>query len=198
MGQVSPLIISEGTKGDVRKASTDGHGDPVPISRKAIGCDTGGVLGGVVDTPAEGLHLARGENSLAIGHMSTLVDDENDMPSISADNTSGLDKGEISDRVIIDAIEVDGGMMLGDDTHVTANDAAIGTVVYEGAPLAGQVSGMDGETIVVYKGVCPMLAIVSGRQHHIPWLAGCPAGMSLCSIAREAWARGPRDKGYSP
>ncbi len=119
-------------------------------------------------------------------------------PRSVQDNTSRLDKGKISDRVIINAIEVDGGMVLGDDTHVTADDAAIDTAVCEGTPLAGQVSGMDGEPIVVYKGVCPTLAIVSGRQHHIPWLAGCPAGMSLCSIAREGWARGPRDKGYLP
>ena len=55
--------------------------------------DTGGPGRLVIDSPAKAFHLARRENSLATGHVSTLVDNEYDRTQACVDISTGGDKG---------------------------------------------------------------------------------------------------------
>ena len=94
--------------------------------------DFGGFL---IDSPAKVLELTWGQNGLAIMHVSTLVNDENDGTTVGVNNSASLHNAEVANCMLINAIKVSEATLGGDNTHVAANDGPIGSLINQSIKL---------------------------------------------------------------
>ena len=108
-------------------------------------------------------HLARRENGFAIGHVCSLIYDEDDGALLGLGNAASADQGQVSNGVVINAVEMGEGEVVMHLPHVGSNDAAVGTTVNQSA-----VPGL-GVTIVVANPV-RWLAMQSQGVHEA-WFA---------------------------
>ena len=173
-------MIGVGSDLEIWQTGADTHGHFVSLK----GLDTwgkSGDLGGFfVDRPSEMFHLSRGKDGLSVRHVGTVTDDEDDGSHVSVNVGSGLNQGQISDSVVINAVEVGEGAMTFDDPHVGANNAAVGSTVDKSIPFLSQVAGVVAHR-VRGRGV---LVIVRGRRNLRRWsrLTVRPAIMCLVRV----------------
>ena len=138
----------------------------------AVGEDTGGFGGLVIDGPAKAFHLSRGKDSFASRHVGTVVHNEDGRAQTGVDIGTCCDNRQIIDGVVINASEVDKMIDEGvDDAHVISNDAPIGSSIHEGFPLPSHGTG------IVADGVEE--GAIDGGRWRLVRLACHPAEMPL-------------------
>jgi hypothetical protein len=94
------------------------------------------------DFASESFELASREDSTGItGHISDLVDDENNITLWCSNNTTSGHQSEVANRMIVNAAKIDGTVSSGDETHVTSSNATVGTTVNEGGPIDTRGTG---------------------------------------------------------
>jgi hypothetical protein len=89
-----------------------------------------------MDGAPERFQLSSRQDSLGVrGHIRCLVKDDDDLPEISSHDGTSSNDGKISDRMVVDATQIN-GMHLGlNDFHVASSNTAIGTAIDQGGPI---------------------------------------------------------------
>ena len=93
MRQFCELGVSVRTHAKVRQSMGDGNGHDVAINGGHSGWSLGELRGFVIHSPTKVFHLARRQDGLAVRHVGTLVDNQDDGAKLSADVCTSSDKG---------------------------------------------------------------------------------------------------------
>ena len=116
----------------------DGQRDTMTLKRLNVWGDVGDTRGLVMNSPTMMLHLAGGDDHLAIRHPSTLFEYKNDGSDASVNVGTSTSKAEVLDGVIVQAIEIHRTTNVVNQTGVgTVKDMAIGPTIKQGSPLFG-------------------------------------------------------------
>jgi hypothetical protein len=98
------------------------------------------------DLASKSFELTSREDSTGVtGHISDLVDDENNIALWCSDDTTSGHQSEIANRMVVNATEINGAVSSGDDTHVASGNTTVGTTVDEGGPI--NTRGTEGTSV---------------------------------------------------
>jgi hypothetical protein len=71
---------------------------------------------------------------------------DDDLPEISLHNGTSSNDGEVSDRMVVNATQINGTHRGLDDFHIASSNTAIGTAIDQGGPIVVwslELSGID-------------------------------------------------------
>ena len=100
-----------------------------------------------MDDPAKVLKVATREDGLAIRHVSTMVEDEDDRSTIGGGHSTGLDEGQVGNGMIIKAMKIDGAPEEANLAHFRTTDGAIGTAIHEGPTSVDRTASVEADSV---------------------------------------------------
>ena len=107
MRQRRPFFIGVGTHRHVRKATSNVEWDGATI-HSGDGLSSTSRDGAIIDSLFEMLQLNGRMDGLALGHVCTLVHDEDDITTLRGNNSTSGHQRNVSKLVIVDALDIHG------------------------------------------------------------------------------------------
>jgi hypothetical protein len=104
----------------------------------------------VMDSATERFQLSSRQDSTRVrGHICCLTKDNDDFPKICSHDSTSSNDGEVSNRMVVDATQVNGMHRGFNDFHVApGNNAAMGTTIDQSGPIVvwyHELPGIDVE-----------------------------------------------------